>query len=433
VPGDLRKVSLLAVIFLVLLRISIGWHLMYEGLWKLGTQRTSTPWTAEGYLKNSTGPLRPTFRAMTGDPDDLKWLDYDFMSQKWQAWRQRFVDQYQLDDTQKETFRVLTDGPDSFEVPLKQLPPGLDLTKVSGVNKQAIRFDAESSQLIVDGKKHLLPSEQDRLATAVKNIAEAKPEAKKVCDQFLTALARVYKLSSRLSYNEKLEALLKQDPDRMGVIIQVKGANLPTATAAKTETEEEDREEGQIALVVQVGEVEIYKNLVERFKTNYGKARTKFEWDHVERQWKELQDKRRDVVGPVQALEKEMQTRAEELLTAKQLAIGPLPPEPSPMQQINQRTMWGLTIIGLLLILGLFTRLSAIGGAVLLFMFYMAMPPWPGIQEIPSIEHNIIVNKVFVEMVALLAIAALPSGKWFGADSIISGLFGRLFGRREQV
>lgn len=431
-PGDLRKVSLLAIVFLVLLRMSIGWHLMYEGLWKLGTQKTSTPWSAEGYLKNSTGPLRPTFRAMTGDPDDLNWLDYDQMTNKWQRWQQRFAAHYQLTDEQKETFQEWMQGPETFEVPLKQLPPGLDLAKVSGVNKEAIRFDADAGALIVDGKKHLLPAEQDRLATAVKNIAESKPEARKACDQFLAALARVYKQSSRLSFNERLEALLKQDPDRIGVIIQVKGATKsPDAPADKPETAEEDSEEGNVALVVQVGEVQIYKGLVERFQKNYAKAHTAFEWDHIDRQWKELQDKRRDVVGPIQALEKEMQTKAEELLTAQQLAAGPIPPEASPMRQINWRTMWGLTIIGLLLILGCFTRLSALAGAGLLFMFYMAMPPWPGVQEIPSIEHNIIVNKVFVEMVALLAIAALPSGKWFGVDAILAGIFGR-FSRKPR-
>ncbi|MGV3486756.1 MAG: DoxX family protein, partial [Planctomycetaceae bacterium] len=41
----------------------------------------------------------------------------------------------------------------------------------------------------------------------------------------------------------------------------------------------------------------------------------------------------------------------------------------------------------LLLMIGLLTRLSALGGAALLTLFYLAMPPWPGVQEIPSIEH----------------------------------------------
>ena len=103
----------------------------------------------------------------------------------------------------------------------------------------------------------------------------------------------------------------------------------------------------------------------------------------------------------------------------------PVPPPVTEMSRINFRTMWGLTILGLLLMAGLLTRVSAVGGSVLLFMFYMAMPPWPGVQEIPSIEHNLIVNKVLVEMIALLAIATLPSGKWFGIDAIVSVLIHR--------
>ena len=79
----------------------------------------------------------------------------------------------------------------------------------------------------------------------------------------------------------------------------------------------------------------------------------------------------------------------------------------------------GLTILGGCLILGLFTRFSAIMAAVMLFMFYVAMPPWPGVPEIPGPEHSFIVNKNFIEVIALLAIASLPSGRWFGADSIV--------------
>lgn len=410
-PGDLRKVSLLAIVLLVVLRVSIGWHLLYEGLWKLSTQKTSTPWSAEGYLKNSTGPLRPTFRKMTGDPDDLKWLDADYMSAKWKAWRDRFVAHYHLDaDTpdakaQKEKFDLLMDGPPSFEASLAALPPGLDLTKVSGVNKEAIRFDEEAKLLIVDGKLHLLPTERDRLIAAANKIAEEDPDAKRACDQFVGAVNRVYKASAQLSINEQLVALLKQDPDRVGVMYEV--------------------DDGKEKIPVVVGEVEIYKDLAERFARNYAKARTKSEWDHIDQQWIALQKKRGEVVGPVQALEKKMQTEADELLLPSQMSVGPVPEPMTEVRKINWRTMWGLTIFGLLLMLGLFTRLSAIGAAGLLMLFYLAMPPWPGVQELPSIEHNLIVNKIFVEMVALLAIAALPSGKWFGVDAIISLLFVR--------
>ncbi len=417
-PGDLRKVSLLAVVLLVVLRVSIGWHLIYEGLWKLSTQQTSNPWTAEGYLKNATGPMRPIFRAMTGDPDDLRWLDIDGMTKKWQTWRERFTTHYRLSEDQKHDFDRLMDGTESFEVDLATLPPGLDLAKVDGVNKEAFAYDAEAKKLIVDGKLHLLPVEQDRLIAAAKKIAEANPQAKRACDLFIAAVTRVYKASSRLSVNEHLAALLKGDPERVGVIIQVKGAKSAADVADKPEA----GADGQKPLVVQVGEIQFYKELIERFNRNYAKARTKFEWDHVEKQWKDLQDLRRKLVSPVQALEKDMQADAEGLLTAEQLRQGPVPEPLTPVRQIDWRTMWGLTIFGLLLMMGLLTRLSALGGAALLMLFYLAMPPWPGVQEIPSIEHNLFVNKVFVEMVALLAIAALPSGKWFGLDAVISAL-----------
>lgn len=422
-PADLRKVSLLAIVLLVVLRVSIGWHLMYEGLWKLSTQRTATPWTAEGYLKNSTGPLRSTFRAMTGDPDDLNWLNYDLMWRKWQDWQQRFATHYQLDGDQKSKLENLLTGPESFEVDLAALPPGLDLTKVSGVDKQAIQFDAESKQLIVDGKKHLLPSEQDRLVAAARKIADSKPEAKKTCDQFIAAVTRIYKISSRLAFREKLEALLKQDPDRVGLIIQ---------TGAEDSDDEGSDAKGGSAYVVKVGEVPFYKELIARFEQNYARAHTKSEWDHIERQWKELQDKRRQVVGPIQALESELQASAKEMLTQSQLALGPLPEPTTPIRQINWRTMWGLTIFGFLLIIGLGTRLSALGGAFLLMMFYLAMPPWPYVQEIPSIEHNLFINKVSVEMVALLAIAAMPTGRWFGFDAILSALLSRRRGAESK-
>ena len=53
-------------------------------------------------------------------------------------------------------------------------------------------------------------------------------------------------------------------------------------------------------------------------------------------------------------------------------------------------------------------------------LFYLAMPPWPGVPEAPGPEHSFIVNKNFIEIMALLAIAALPTGQWFGLDRLCS-------------
>ena len=426
--GDLRKISLLAVVLLVLLRISIGWHLMYEGLWKLSTLKTSTPWSAEGYLKNATGPMRGTFREMTGDPNDLKWLDHGHMTAKWDGWRERFLAHYPAVDQPnsvskqpvQDRLNRLMDGQDAFAAALESLPPDFDLANVGGVSKKAIKFDAKAKRLIVDGKLHLLPIERDRLVDAAE---KAKPEDKAAqapFDDFIKAVKEVAKLSSRLSFHERLTALLKQDPERVGVMLKAnaggKGGDDGDASAGDSAAKQTP---------VVIGDVDKYKNYLAFYEQQYAKAKTKSDWDHLGKQWIEVQQLRRDLVGPEQALEQELFTSAEELLSVEQLATGPVAPAASPIRSINLRTMWGLTIFGLLLMLGLFTRLSALGGAALLTLFYLAMPPWPGVQEIPSIEHNLFVNKNFVEMVALLAIAAMPSGKWFGLDAAVSVLFTR--------
>jgi len=428
VSGDLRKISLLAVVLLVLLRISIGWHLMYEGLWKLSTLKTSTPWSAEGYLKNATGPMRGTFREMTGDPNDLKWLDHGHMTAKWDGWRERFLAHYPAVDQPnsvskqpvQDRLNRLMDGQYAFAAALESLPPDFDLANVGGVSKKAIKFDAKAKRLIVDGKLHLLPIERDRLVDAAE---KAKPEDKAAqapFDDFIKAVKEVAKLSSRLSFHERLTALLKQDPERVGVMLKAnaggKGGDDGDASAGDSASKQTP---------VVIGDVDKYKNYLAFYEQQYAKAKTKSDWDHLGKQWIEVQQLRRDLVGPVQALEQELFTSAEELLSVEQLATGPVAPAASPIRGINLRTMWGLTIFGLLLMLGLFTRLSALGGAALLTLFYLAMPPWPGVQEIPSIEHNLFVNKIFVEMVALLAIAAMPSGKWFGLDAAVSVLFTR--------
>jgi len=70
------------------------------------------------------------------------------------------------------------------------------------------------------------------------------------------------------------------------------------------------------------------------------------------------------------------------------------------------------------LIAGLLTRPAAVAGAVMMVMFYSPMPPWPGVPEAPGPEHSFIVNKNLIEAIALLAIAALPTGQWFGVDAL---------------
>src|SRR5262245_61076311 len=74
-------------LFLVLLRLAIGWHLFIEGVTKLesfavGPTGTSKPFSSRGYLQQSQGPLGPFFRGIAGDPDSVlsARLDYATLS-----------------------------------------------------------------------------------------------------------------------------------------------------------------------------------------------------------------------------------------------------------------------------------------------------------------------------------------------------------------
>jgi uncharacterized membrane protein YphA (DoxX/SURF4 family) len=124
-------------------------------------------------------------------------------------------------------------------------------------------------------------------------------------------------------------------------------------------------------------------------------------------------------------MEKSLKDDAMKLLTREQLARGPAPREKTPLTQASDMAMWGLLILGPLLLLGLCTRLAAVGGAAMLLSFYLVVPPWPGVPQPPGPEHSFIVNKNLIEVIALLAIAFMPTGSWFGLDGVFRWIFRR--------
>lgn len=71
------------------------------------------------------------------------------------------------------------------------------------------------------------------------------------------------------------------------------------------------------------------------------------------------------------------------------------------------------TIIGLLLIVGLFTRVASLAGAV--FLLTICASQWPGYGGAPIFSQ-------FIEMLALLTLAAIGAGQFYGLDYVLTGL-----------
>lgn len=390
---DLRRYSLAAVVLLVVLRLGIGWQLLYEGLWKVDTLRTPKPWTSAGYLKNSMGPLRSTFRDMAGDPDDLAWLDYDTVSNRWTDWAKRFQAHYKLTDDQAARLNGVLYGRtgkvgdrDVFAEGLAKLPSGIEKLNVS---EKIVWFDAKAKRLYVDASRMLTPAEKGKLESLVKDRDDAESTA------FRTALARIYDRQKKtMGYLKKLSGALKGDSELLG------------------------NEDWQ-----QLGTLDQYKQQLAAYETDYAKASTDFEWDHLNYTWAKLQTLRSDLTGPVKAMQGDFEDDAVALLTTEQQSRGPVPTPWTMLKFADTMTIIGLTVLGAMLILGLFTRFAAIAAAFMLFNFYMAMPPLPGLPPAPGPEHSFIVNKNLIEVFALLAIAAIPSGMWFGVDRLLSVFF----------
>jgi uncharacterized membrane protein YphA (DoxX/SURF4 family) len=90
---------------------------------------------------------------------------------------------------------------------------------------------------------------------------------------------------------------------------------------------------------------------------------------------------------------------------------------------IDRIVMCGLLLAGTCLVLGLFSRLSSLAGAAFLLSLYLARPPFPWLPKTPGVTgHYLFVNEILIEMLALVVLTTVPSGRWAGLDALVSYL-----------
>lgn len=102
------------------------------------------------------------------------------------------------------------------------------------------------------------------------------------------------------------------------------------------------------------------------------------------------------------------------------------PKDWSVIDYMDWSTRWFLLVVGILLMVGLFTRLSCFSAAVFLVLTVLTQPSLPWLPASPMNEGSyLFVNKNVIELVALLALMTTRSGHWFGLDAIVGWAFGR--------
>lgn len=306
------SISLAAVVMLVIMRVTIGWHFLYEGVWKI-----TNPFSAEPFLTQAKGPLAPVFYAMVPDIDGRERLQISTddkgreliaaaaYTRAWEAMKSRVVQRYQLNaDQAKKADQLL-----------------------ARYNKAAAEYLAEN----LEGIKTYFAKLAMFDARKAAGTNGAAHEKQRLWEQQQKLRAEV---------NGWLGAL-----DTMG-------------------------EDFRMAL-----------------------------WDLLDDQQKKT--------GPIRGA----------VCTTQTLPVS-VPFVSTRTELLNFAVTYGLTAIGACLMVGFFTRLAALGGAAFLAFVVLSQFPWPTVYP-PAPEvvgHALMVDKNFVELVALLVLVTLPAGCWAGLD-----------------
>jgi uncharacterized membrane protein YphA (DoxX/SURF4 family) len=108
---------MVTVVMLVALRVTIGWHFLYEGVWKISH---ADEFSAQPFLTQAKGPAAGLFYGMvpdldgrqrlpitTDDKDGARAISPEVYQNAWQELKQKVIDAYQLDADQTKKVEEL--------------------------------------------------------------------------------------------------------------------------------------------------------------------------------------------------------------------------------------------------------------------------------------------------------------------------------------
>jgi thiosulfate dehydrogenase [quinone] large subunit len=85
---------------------------------------------------------------------------------------------------------------------------------------------------------------------------------------------------------------------------------------------------------------------------------------------------------------------------------------------VDQVVAWALVLVGLGLMLGLFTQVACAGALALLALFYVSYLPTRGVMEPGAEGSYLLVNKNLIEAAAVAVILAFRTGRLAGLDHL---------------
>lgn len=122
----------------------------------------------------------------------------------------------------------------------------------------------------------------------------------------------------------------------------------------------------------------------------------------------------------------EMRDDLAKLLSDEQKKLGPIPESKrkTRVQILDQFVMWSQLVLGFFLLAGLFNRFSCLLLAAFLLHVTLIAPALPYAPRPPGATgHYLYIDLYIIELIALLALAAIPTSRWFGLDALLSAMW----------
>lgn len=345
----------IAFIALVLLRFVVGFHFFKEG-----TNKLKYGFDAGGFLQSAKGPLAPHFKAMLDDPDGMK----------------RFG--VEIDETAV--------GPESVT-----LNPELTYAIWEDfMHRAASHYRFGDSELV-----DRLKQQREVLADEIKKLRTESEPTKDLEIERAVAEQKIKKLRSQMA---DAEGILDDAKSELGTWLQNNQVDLVAHFGTEDRLDGFTRDgenKASVALYVDSlrGQVGTIKS--DRQKKLYG-------WkQEVDGMWSAYEGRLNELA---------VKDQAEKVGTI--VAHRPFDQPYSQLKIINKVIPWFDTIVGVLLILGLFTRLASGAAAIFLISVVLTQPFWiPGTQ--PTYFY-------WIELAALLVIFATCAGRMGGLDFFLA-------------
>jgi uncharacterized membrane protein YphA (DoxX/SURF4 family) len=342
----------------MLLRIVVGYH-----FYKEGTNKLKNGFTSKYFLAGAKGPFAPYFRGMLDDPDGLRKL---------------CVKESKTSDGEK---RYSVDPETTF------------LLWNEFIDESTSRFGFGSPDLIehLAGEREKL-AEQIQTARAEKNASVDTLELERLREKYANDILKIR------SQPAEAQKIYESHMEQLGYWLDENEIEIVSHFSTANRADGFDRDgvnREQVAIYVDSlrGQVDTIKG--DRKKKLAGwSAEVTSMWDSLENQINALAVT--DQIGERGAYK----------------MFRHYDQETSFVKYVDMIIPWFDTIVGVLLIIGLFSRFASLAAALFLISVILTQPPW-----IPGTEPTYF---YFIELMALLVIFALSAGRMGGLDYFFS-------------